>query len=83
MKIANRFVQWVLAALLVFSCGNGAGYMLRTYECRNDRVTIYVAALGYQAESGILPDKLYDMPVTRCTLPQQWGGQREPLTRYP
>lgn len=82
MKLARGFARWVIGALLVFITGNGLGYVLRTYECRNDRVRIYVAAPGYEVDQGI-PEKLYAMQVTRCTLPQQWGGDREPLEGYP
>lgn len=74
-----RFIAWVV---LVFFAGNGFGYVFRTYECRSDRVRIYVAAPGYEVEQGI-PAKLYRMQVTRCTLPEQWGGDREPLEGYP
>ena len=82
MKIAKGFARWFIGALVVFIMGNGIGYVARTYECRSDRVRIYVAALGYKVEQGI-PKRLYAMQVTRCTLPQQWGGDREPPEGYP
>lgn len=82
MKAFQGFARWVLAALMVFIMGNGIGYIGRTYECRTDRVRIYVAAPGYEVEQGI-PERLYAMQVTRCTLPEQWGGDREPLETYP
>lgn len=83
MRQLQSVAGWALRALVVFLIGTGLGYVGRTYECRNDRATIYVAAPGYQAHDGAIPEKLYEMTVTRCTLPEQWGGQREPLTRYP
>jgi len=75
--------RWVFAALMVFVVGNGLGYMGRTWECRGDRQTVYLAPPGYEAHKGILPPKLYEVEVTKCTLPEQWGGDRPALTRYP
>ena len=83
MKLAKGFAHWVIGALLVFITGNGLGYVVRTYECRNDRVRIYVAAPGYEARPGELPGRFYSMKVTRCTLPEQWGGDRGPLEGFP
>lgn len=83
MKRARNIARWIAGALVMFVMGNGIGYVTRTYECRNDRVRIYVAAPGYEASKDELPRKLYSMKVTRCTLPEQWGGQREPLEGYP
>lgn len=82
MRVARGMARFVVWAVLVFFTGNGLGYVFRTYECRTDRVRIYVAAPGYEVEQGI-PAKLYAMNVTRCTLPAQWGGDREPLEGYP
>lgn len=82
MTYAKRAMRWMLAAPIVFIVGNGLGYIGRTYECRSDRIRIYVAAPGYEVDQGI-PAKLYPMRVTRCTLPEQWGGDREPLEGYP
>lgn len=82
MTLSKRIAHWVFAAPIVFIVGNGLGYIGRTYECRTDRVRIYVAAPGYEVDQGI-PGKLYAMNVTKCTLPEQWGGDREPLIGYP
>lgn len=82
MRVAKGMARLTVWIVLVFFTGNGLGYVFRTYECRSDRVRIYVAAPGYELEQGI-PAKLYGMQVTRCTLPKQWGGEREPLEGYP
>lgn len=82
MKTAKGIARWIIGALMVFVMGNGIGYIGRTYECRSDRVRIYVAAPGYEVDQGI-PERLYAMQVTKCTLPEQWGGDREPLEGYP
>ncbi|NBB11807.1 hypothetical protein [Pseudomonas sp. SLFW] len=82
MKTVKGLTRWICAALAVFIMGNGLGYVFRTYECRTDRVRIYVAAPGYEVDQG-LPERLYALQVTRCTLPEQWGGDREPLQPYP
>lgn len=83
MTIAKGMFRWLVASLIVFIVGNGLGYIGRTYECRSDRIRIYVAAPGYESPRDELPKKLYAMNVTRCTLPEQWGGDREPLEGYP
>jgi len=83
MTIAKSMARWLFASLIVFIVGNGLGYIGRTYECRSDRVRVYVAAPGYEAPRDRLPEKLYAMQVTRCALPEQWGGDREPLEGYP
>lgn len=83
MAKVKRLSHWFIAALIVFVMGNGIGYMGRTIECRGDRQTVYIAPPGYEAHKGILPPKLYEVSVTKCTLPAQWGGDRPALTRYP
>jgi hypothetical protein len=83
MKIAKNLMLRLFGAVVLFFFCTGTGYVYRTWECRSDLETIYVAAPGYKARDGILPRRLYEMKVTRCTLPEQWGGQREPLTGFP
>lgn len=87
MKFAKRTLARLMALLVLFPAGVGLnvgfGYVLRTYECRNDRVRIYVAAPGYETTGADIPARLYAMQVTKCTLPEQWGGYREPLEGYP
>jgi hypothetical protein len=82
MKVAKNFMLRIFGAFVLFFFCTGTGYVYRTWECRSDLQTIYIAAPGYQHQ-GELPSKLYEVSVTRCTLPEQWGGQRSPLTRYP
>lgn len=83
MRIAKGIARYLVFTILVFMTGNGLGYVFRTYECRLDRIQIYVAAPGFEAINGEIPDRLYAMQVTRCTLPEQWGGDRGPLDGYP
>jgi len=83
----RKLAKWALvkgvgAIVLFFFC-TGTGYVYRTYECRTDLQTIYVAAPGYSVQGGAIPNRLYEMQVTRCTLPEQWGGQRDALRGYP
>ncbi|EHK72313.1 hypothetical protein PPL19_05220 [Pseudomonas psychrotolerans L19] len=83
MRRLKQTAKLMLTAALVFVFGNGLGYLGRTWECRNALQTIWVAAPGYDAGAMQLPEKLYRLQVTACTLPEQWGGQREPLHGYP
>jgi len=83
MRRARTVFRWVLALIVVFLVGTGSGYVTRTWECRNTLQTIWVAAPGFDAGSMQLPAKLYSLQVTACTLPEQWGGHREPLEGYP
>lgn len=83
MRVAKSIFLRIFGALVLFFFCTGAGYVYRTWECRSDQRTIYIAAPGYLEQQGVLPDKLYEVEVTRCTLPEQWGGQREPLDRFP
>lgn len=87
MKFAQRTLMRLMAGAVVFLVGMGLsssfGYVYRTYECRADRVRMYVAAPGYEAKGDEIPAKLYALQVTRCTLPERWGGYREPLEGYP
>ncbi|PVZ19938.1 MULTISPECIES: hypothetical protein [unclassified Pseudomonas] len=83
MNRAKLLARWAVGGAVIFLVGNGLGYIGRTYECRSDRVRIYVAAPGYEAKGEEIPSKLYGLDVTRCTLPEQWGGYREPLEGYP
>lgn len=82
MKVAKNLMLRLFGAFVLFFFCTGTGYVYRTWECRSDQQTIYIAAPGYQ-QQGTTPDKLYEVSVTRCTLPEQWGGQRGPLTRFP
>jgi hypothetical protein len=82
MKIAKNLMLRLFGAVVLFFFCTGTGYVYRTYECRSDRVRVYVAAPGYEVDQGI-PERLYAMHVTKCTLPQQWGGDLEPLEGYP
>lgn len=83
MKAAKREMLRLFGGLVLFFFTIGSGYVYRTWECRSDLQKIYVAAPGYQAADGELPGKLYALQVTRCTLPEQWGGHREPAAGYP
>ncbi|MBD1553616.1 hypothetical protein [Pseudomonas typographi] len=83
MRYAKGLARWAVGGLIIFLTGNGIGYVGRTYLCQNDEVRVYVAAPGYEALAGTLPEKLYALQVTRCALPEQWGGDREPLEGYP
>lgn len=83
MAKVKRLSHWLLASLIVFVIGNGIGYVGRTWECRGDLQTVYLAAPGYEARHGVLPPKLYEVSVTKCTLPEQWGGDRPAISRYP
>ncbi|WP_273861940.1 hypothetical protein [Pseudomonas sp. LA5] len=76
-------MRWLPALLVVFLVGTGSGYVTRTWECRNTLQTIYVAAPGFEVGSMQVPAKLYAIEVSACTLPEQWGGHREPLEGYP
>jgi hypothetical protein len=82
MKVAKNFMLRIFGAFVLFFFCTGTGYVYRTWECRSDLQTIYIAAPGYQHQGG-LPSKLYEVSVTRCTLPAQWGGQRDALRGYP
>lgn len=83
MKQARFALRWLPALLVVFLVGTGSGYVTRTWECRNTLQTIYVAAPGFEVGSMQVPSKLYAIEVSACTLPEQWGGHREPLEGYP
>lgn len=83
MKQARFALRWLPALLVVFLVGTGSGYVTRTWECRNTLQTIYVAAPGFEVGSMQVPAKLYAIKVSACTLPEQWGGHREPLEGYP
>ncbi|MBA1213415.1 hypothetical protein [Pseudomonas oryzihabitans] len=83
MKQARFALRWLPALLVVFLVGTGSGYVTRTWECRNTLQTIWVAAPGFEVGSMQVPAKLYAIEVSACTLPEQWGGQREPLHGYP
>lgn len=83
MKQARFALRWLPALLVVFLVGTGSGYVTRTWECRNTLQTIYVAAPGFEVGSMQGPAKLYAIEVSACTLPEQWGGHREPLEGYP
>ncbi|WP_288477147.1 hypothetical protein [uncultured Pseudomonas sp.] len=83
MKQARFALRWLPALLVVFLVGTGSGYVTRTWECRNTLQTIYVAAPGFEVGSMQVPAKLYAIEVSACTLPEQWGGHREPLEGYP
>ncbi|WP_144958449.1 hypothetical protein [Pseudomonas oryzihabitans] len=83
MKQARFALRWLPALLVVFLVGTGSGYVTRTWECRNTLQTIYVAAPGFKVGSMQVPAKLYAIEVSACTLPEQWGGHREPLEGYP
>lgn len=83
MKQARFALRWLPALLVVFLVGTGSGYVTRTWECRNTLQTIYVAAPGFEVGSMQVPAKLYAIEVSACTLPEQWGGHREPLDGYP
>ncbi|KTT57175.1 hypothetical protein NS337_00595 [Pseudomonas oryzihabitans] len=83
MRQARTVFRWALALIVVFLVGTGSGYVTRTWECRNTLQTIYVAAPGFEMGSMQVPAKLYAIEVSACTLPEQWGGHREPLKGYP
>lgn len=83
MKQARFALRWLPALLVVFLVGTGSGYVTRTWECRNTLQTIYVAAPGFEVGSMQVPAKLYAIEVSACTLPEQWGGHRDPLEGYP
>ncbi|RAU40177.1 hypothetical protein [Pseudomonas sp. RIT411] len=83
MKQARFALRWLPALMVVFLVGTGSGYVTRTWECRNTLQTIYVAAPGFEVSSMQVPAKLYAIQVSACTLPEQWGGHREPLEGYP
>ena len=82
-RIAKSLMLRLFGAFVLFFFCTGTGYVYRTWECRSDLQSIYVAAPGYSVQDGAIPNRLYEMQVTRCTLPEQWGGQREPLRGYP
>lgn len=83
MKQARFALRWLPALLVVFLVGTGSGYVTRTWECRNTLQTIWVAAPGFEVGSMQVPAKLYAIEVSACTLPEQWGGHRQPLEGYP
>ncbi|WP_312380536.1 hypothetical protein [Pseudomonas oryzihabitans] len=83
MKQARFALRWLPALLVVFLVGTGSGYVTRTWECRNTLQTIWVAGPGFEVGSMQVPAKLYAIEVSACTLPEQWGGHREPLEGYP
>ena len=83
MNQARFALRWLPALLVVFLVGTGSGYVTRTWECRHTLQTIYVAAPGFEVGSMQVPAKLYAVEVSACTLPEQWGGHREPLEGYP
>lgn len=83
MKQARFALRWLPALLVVFLVGTGSGYVTRTWECRNTLQTIFVAAPGFAVGSMQVPAKLYAIEVSACTLPEQWGGRKDPLEGYP
>lgn len=83
MTHVRKGVAWLLTAILLFFVGTGTGYITRTWECRNTLQTIFVAAPGFDLGTMDLPAKLYRIRVSACALPEQWGGDKEPLPGYP
>lgn len=85
MKKVRYLSRFVVGAVVVWICGNAlaatAGYMARTWECGSKMATVYAAEPGYSGAGAAR--KLYPLELSKCTLPAQWGGDKEPLSRWP
>lgn len=78
MKRLKQTVHYLIACAIVFVLGCGIGVVGRITDCRTDMRTIHAAAPGDSAGQ-----KLYELEVTACALPEQWGGRKAPLEDYP
>lgn len=74
MRAIKFAARWILIGLVLFVLGNGVGYLARTYECRTDRQTVYIAKPGVHPVDAVDAGQLHAITVSRCTLPANWGG---------
>lgn len=78
MKRLKQTARFLIASGLVFVFGCGIGVVGRITDCRTDTRKIHAAAPGDS-----VGQKLYELEVTACALPEQWGGRKDPLKGYP
>jgi predicted RNA-binding protein with PUA domain len=78
VKRIKQTAHYLIACAIVFVFGCGIGVVGRITDCRSDMRTIHATAPGDTAGP-----KLYDIEVTACALPEQWGGRKAPLEDYP